>query len=311
MLPDEPPPPIDSDAAGRPAEHTGSLVMRVGRELARLIEKPIAAGLHLVATPIGNLGDITLRALTTLDGCDAIYCEDTRRSRILIQHFGIERPLRLYHEHNAAAARPEILRALGAGKRLALISDAGTPLVSDPGFKLVRAAIEAGHAVTALPGPSAALAALSVAGLPTDCFLFTGFLPARSQARRTRLAELTTVDTTLVVFETGPRLAETLGDMAAVLGPRPAAITRELTKLHEEVVRGDLAGLSLSPQSTLGEFVIVIGPPLVIEVTDQMIVERLDAMPADVSVRDRARDVAAMLGVPKARVYALAVKTRT
>ena len=170
----------------------------------------LAPGLHIVATPIGNLGDITLRALATLAGADLIACEDTRVTRKLLDRYAIATPLTPYHDHNAAQARPALLRRLAEGAAIALVSDAGTPLVSDPGYKLVRAAHEAGHAVTTLPGASSLLAALAVAGLPTDQFLFAGFLPPKAAARRSRIAELARIPATLVLFETGPRLAATL-----------------------------------------------------------------------------------------------------
>src|SRR5215468_9968160 len=196
-----------------------------------------APGLYLVATPIGNLGDITLRALETLAGVDIIACEDTRITRRLTERYGISAQLKPYHEHNAEAARPKILERLGQGASIALVSDAGTPLISDPGFKLVREASSAGHAVFALPGPSSVLAALSVAALPTDRFFFEGFLPPKRTARRSRLVELAAIDATLVLFESGNRVQETLADLADFTGAREAAICRELTKLHEEVLR--------------------------------------------------------------------------
>src|SRR3954452_21812039 len=183
---------------------------------------PLAPGLYLVATPIGNLRDITLRALEILAAADLGACEDTRVTRRLFDHYGLSAPLIAYHDHNAETARPKILDKLAAGGAVALVSDAGTPLISDPGYKLVRAATEAGHAVTAAPGPSAALMALTVAGLPTDRFFFEGFLPPKETARRVRIAELARIPSTLVLFESGPRLAATLGDLAAGLGPREA-----------------------------------------------------------------------------------------
>src|SRR5207342_2128647 len=201
---------------------------------------PLAAGLHLVATPIGNLRDITVRALEVLAGADVIACEDTRVTRKLVDHYAIATPLTPYHDHNAAEARPRLLARLADGQAIALVSDAGTPLISDPGYKLVRAACEAGHTVTALPGPSSILAALSVAGLPTDRFFFEGFLPAKSAARQKRVAELANIPSTLVLFESGSRLAAMLADLAVSFGKREAAICRELTKLHEEIRRGDL-----------------------------------------------------------------------
>ena len=201
-------------------------------------------GLYVVATPIGNLADVTLRALAILAGADAILAEDTRVSRTLLARYGIERPLSPYHEHNAAEARPRALKRIAEGQALALISDAGTPLISDPGYKLVAEAIEQGFAVVAAPGPSAALAALCVAGLPTDRFYFEGFLPPRQSARRERINALAAVPGTLIFYEAAGRLAETLADLALELGPRPAAVARELTKLHEEVRRGALDKLA-------------------------------------------------------------------
>ena len=229
-----------------------------------LVTVPRAApGLHLVATPIGNLGDITLRALETLAGVDIIACEDTRITRRLTERYGISAMLKPYHEHNAALARPKILERLAQGASIALVSDAGTPLISDPGFKLVREATAAGHAVIALPGPSSVLAALAVAALPTDRFFFEGFLPAKQMARRSRLGELAAIDATLVLFESGNRIQETLADLAAILGGRDGAICRELTKLHEEVRRAPLTELAAIADTleTRGEFVVVIGPP--------------------------------------------------
>src|SRR6195952_126092 len=220
-------------------------------------------GLHLVATPIGNLGDITLRALETLAGCDIIACEDTRITRRLTERYAISAHLKPYHEHNAALARPKILEKLAQGASIALVSDAGTPLISDPGFKLVREVWSAGHQVIALPGPSSVLAALAVAALPTDRFFFEGFLPPKETARRARLTELARIDATLVVFESGNRVEDALRDLASIMGARDAAICRELTKLHEEIRRAPLPELAKSAGAleTRGEFVLVIGPP--------------------------------------------------
>src|SRR3954465_11186042 len=224
--------------------------------------KPVP-GLYLVATPIGNLGDITLRALETLAGVDIIACEDSRITRRLTERYAISAQLKPYHEHNAAAARPKILEQLAQGAAVALVSDAGTPLISDPGFKLVREACAAGHQVTALPGPSSVLTALSVAALPTDRFFFEGFLPPKQVARRARLAELSRIDATLVMFESGNRIGDTLADLADIMGTRDAAICRELTKLHEEIRRAPVAELAALADTleTRGEFVLVIGPP--------------------------------------------------
>src|SRR5690348_3531261 len=230
----------------------------------RVEAAPLAPGLHIVSTPIGNLGDITLRALTALAAADLIACEDTRVTRKLLDRYAIATPLTPYHDHNAAQARPALLRRLAEGAAVALVSDAGTPLISDPGFKLVRAAQDAGHLVTALPGASAVLTALSVAGLPTDQFFFAGFLPPKQAARRTRIAELASLPGTLVLFETGPRIAAALVDLVAGLGAeREAALCRELTKLHEEIRRGGLKSLAdaCAGGEPRGEIVIVIAPP--------------------------------------------------
>jgi 16S rRNA (cytidine1402-2'-O)-methyltransferase len=286
---------------------------RAAQHLQGLLAQALPAGLHVVATPIGNLGDISLRALATLAGADLIYCEDTRHSRALLAHFAISRPLRAYHEHNAERERPRILAELAAGRSVALISDAGTPLISDPGYKLVRAALAAGIRVTSLPGASAVLAALSACGLATDTFLFAGFLPVKSGARRTRLAELAATPATLVVFEAPSRLAATLADMAAVLGDRPAAVARELTKLHEEVRTGAVAELAewAAGSAPRGEMVIIVAADAAAAaVSDAAIAAHLEALPATMSVRDAAKATAAALSVPRSRVYELALARR-
>jgi 16S rRNA (cytidine1402-2'-O)-methyltransferase len=265
-----------------------------------------APGLYLVATPIGNLGDVTLRALELLAGADVIACEDTRVTRKLTERYGITTPLTPYHEHNAAEARPKLLARLADGQAVALVSDAGTPLISDPGYKLVRAACEAGHAVTALPGASAVLTALSVAGLPTDHFFFEGFLPPRQGARQKRIAALANVPATLVLFESGPRIAAALADLAAALGTRAAAICRELTKLHEEVKRSDLVTLAheySTGAETRGEFVIVVAPPPdggePVDNIDDLLRQALTR----VSVKDAVGEVALATGRPRREVY--------
>src|SRR5260370_5721618 len=223
---------------------TGTLA-RIFSVGGHILTAPKAApGLHLVATPIGHLGDITVRALETLAGVDIIACEDTRITRRLTERFGIAAELKPYHEHNAAIARPKILERLAQGASIALVSDAGTPLISDPGFKLVREACAAGHSVIALPGPSSVLTALSVAALPTDRFFFEGFLPAKETARRARLVELKRIDATLVMFESGNRVQDSLRDLADLLGPREASICREMTKIHEDIRRAPLAQLA-------------------------------------------------------------------
>jgi len=268
-------------------------------------------GLAIVATPIGNAADITLRALATLAAADAILCEDTRVSARLLARHGIARPLVAYHEHNAERMRPRILERLGQGEALALISDAGTPLVSDPGYKLLQAAIAAGIPVTTLPGPSAALAALTLSGLPTDRFFFAGFLPAKSGERQRALARLAPIPATLILFEAANRLPASLADMAAALGPRPAAVARELTKLFEEVRRGDLTDLARhygEAGPPLGEVVVVIGPPGdAPPVGDAAIDEALAEALRTRSLRDAVEEVAARTGEGRRHVYARAL----
>jgi 16S rRNA (cytidine1402-2'-O)-methyltransferase len=266
----------------------------------------LAGGLYLVATPIGNLRDITLRALDVLAAADVIACEDTRVTRTLLDHYGIASPVTAYHEHNAALARPALLARLAQGDAVALVSDAGTPLVSDPGFKLVRAAQQAGHAVVPVPGASAVLAALAVAGQPTDRFLFEGFLPAREGARRARIAELAAVPATLVLFESGPRLAASLADLAAGLGPRPASVCRELTKLYEEVRRGDLATLArdyAQAAAPRGEIVVIVAPPVEAVPEPGEVDALLRQALARVSVKDAVSEIAAVTGRPRREIY--------
>lgn len=270
----------------------------------------LAGGLHVVATPIGNLGDITIRALETLAAADVIACEDTRISRRLLDRYGIRTPLVPYHDHNGASARPKLLARLAAGERVALISDAGTPLVSDPGFKLVVEAAGEGHAVHPLPGASALLAALVAAGLPTDCFLFDGFLPPKAGQRKNRITALAQVPATLVFYETGPRLAESLADLAAGLGPRHAAVCRELTKAFEEVRRGDLPALAAhyaATEAPKGEIVLVVGPPLEEAAGDDAVDAALARALDEASLKDAVAAVAAMTGRPKREVYARAL----
>jgi 16S rRNA (cytidine1402-2'-O)-methyltransferase len=288
------------------------ILARTAEEMQRHLDAELAPGLYVVSTPIGNLGDISLRAIAVLARADAVLCEDTRHSRTLLSHFGIGTPARPYHEHNAAKERPRVLADLTAGQRIALISDAGTPLVSDPGWKLVRDAIDAGHRVEALPGASATLTALAVGGLPTDAFLFAGFLPPKSVGRRARIAELSAVPATLVFFEAPSRVAEAIADLVAVLGPRPAALARELTKLHEEVRRAPLDQLAaeLDGVAIKGEAVILVGPPQEAAVTDDAISARLVPALEEMSLRDAAKAVADALGVPKSRVYDLGLRTR-
>jgi 16S rRNA (cytidine1402-2'-O)-methyltransferase len=267
---------------------------------------PIAPGLHIVSTPIGNLGDITLRALATLAAADLIACEDTRVTRKLLDRYAITAPLTPYHDHNAATARPRLLQRLAEGAAIALVSDAGTPLISDPGYKLVRAVAEAGYAVTAIPGASSILAALTVAGLPTDQFFFAGFLTPKQGARRRRIAELARLPATLVLFESGPRLAETLADLAAGLGEREAAVCRELTKLHEEIRRQTLATLAQTSaaQETRGEFVLVIAPPAIAALPSEDDADALlRAALSRTSLKDAVGEVAVATGLPRRALY--------
>jgi 16S rRNA (cytidine1402-2'-O)-methyltransferase len=270
-------------------------------------------GLYLVATPIGNLGDITLRSLAVLRQVDRIWCEDTRVTRKLLAHYGISTPLERYHDHNAEQVRPVILAALQQGERVALVSDAGTPLVSDPGYKLVRAAVAENLPVTAAPGPSAAVTALILSGLPPDRFLFAGFLPPRQAARRRALAEWTALHATLIFFESTQRLAESLADMAEVYGDRMAAVARELTKLHEEIRRGRLVSLAehyCSAGPPRGEAVIVIGPPDQVEPDQSEVDERLRLALAELGVRDAAARLATETGLPRSELYRRALAIR-
>jgi 16S rRNA (cytidine1402-2'-O)-methyltransferase len=282
----------------------------------RMSARPLAPGLHVVATPIGNLGDISIRALATLAAADVIACEDTRVTAVLLRHYGIRAPLIAYHDHNAARQRPKLLAALADGKAIALVSDAGTPLISDPGYKLVNEARSAGHAVVPVPGASALLAGLVASGLPSDAFLFAGFLPPKSAARRTRLAELATVPATLVFYETGPRLAAALADMAEVLsGDRQAAVARELTKVFEAVVSGtlsELAGTYAAEDPPKGEIVVLVGPPGAeipsVENADRLLAEQLKDKPLSQAVAE----VAGLTGLKRRDLYqrALALKDK-
>lgn len=264
-----------------------------------------------MATPIGNLGDITLRALETLAGVDIIACEDTRITRRLLERFSITATLKQYHEHNAEQARPKILEALARGSSIALVSDAGTPLISDPGFKLVREVSAAGFPVIALPGPSSVLTALSVAALPTDRFFFEGFLPSKQNARRTRIAELARIDATLVMFESGARVQDSLQDLAGIMGERDAAICREMTKLHEEVRRATLAELAAISDTleTRGEFVLVVGPPAAdAGMDDAALDDLLRTALTHSTVKDAVAQAVDASGRAKREVYARALE---
>lgn len=278
------------------------------------LSAPLASGLYIVSTPIGNLGDISLRALATLARADMVFCEDTRHSRKLFSHFGIARDTHAYHEHNARQERPRILARLRAGQSVAVIADAGTPLVSDPGNKLVREAREQGLPVFAVPGASATLAALASAGLPTDRFFFEGFLPPKTAARKKRLQELASVPATLVFYEAPSRLGAMLADTVAALGNREGAVAKELTKLHEGVVRASLPELAASAVETLGpkgEFVVLVAPPLQQDVDEDDIRQALQAaLREQASLRDAVQTVTEALGAPRNRVYRLALAMR-
>lgn len=271
-------------------------------------------GLYLVATPIGNAADITLRALALLGHADLVACEDSRVTGPLLKRYGIDTPLFPYHEHNAAKVRPQLIEKLKAGAVIALVSDAGTPLVNDPGYKLVRACIEAGVAVTALPGASAVLAGLSLSGLPTDRFLYAGFPPPKQAARRKWLAELNAVQATLVLLESPQRLADSLADMAAVLGPREAAVARELTKKFEEVRRGPLSELAAhyaEAGAPKGEITLAIAPPAEqapasAAELDGALTEAMARLP----LRQAVDEVAVLLNLGRKAVYARALELK-
>ncbi len=274
---------------------------------------PLVPGLHIVATPIGNMRDITLRALDVLREADLIACEDTRVFAKLASHYGIAAPTVAYSDATQDAAEPKIVRALAAGKRVALVSDAGMPLISDPGYRLVRAALAGDHVVTSAPGASAVPMALALSGLPTDRFFFGGFLPAKESERRRAIASAA-VPATLVFFEAPHRLAASLVDLADLLGPRPAAVARELTKLFEEVRRGPLTELArhyAQHPDVKGEIVLVIGPP---GETEAPAAERLDealrSAMAGASVKDAAAEVAARYGLRRRDVYARALELK-
>ncbi|MFN7027707.1 MAG: 16S rRNA (cytidine(1402)-2'-O)-methyltransferase [Pseudorhizobium sp.] len=269
--------------------------------------RPLEAGLYLVATPIGNLGDITLRALETLAGADVLACEDTRVTRVLLDRFGIVNRPFSYHEHNAAQAGPKLLAALEEGKSVALVSDAGTPLISDPGYRLGQMAIEAGHRVVPIPGASAPLAALVGSGLPSDAFLFAGFLPVKDKGKRDRLAELSRVPATLIFFESPHRIGASLMSAADVLGPgRRASVCRELTKTFEEFRRGTLEELAAyyDDRAVKGEIVLLVAPPDIDDVpgameVDVLLKELAVTMPTSKAAAEGAR----LTGLSKKDLY--------
>lgn len=299
--------PLHAKPAGRKQRQSAQAGCSAGTEASKL-----SPGLYLVATPIGNLGDITLRALEVLKGCDSIACEDRRVSKKLLSRYGVQAPLIAYHAHTTARAREEIVAQLRTGARIALISDAGTPLISDPGYRLAQAAIAAGIFVTALPGPSAPLLALTLSGLPCNRFLFAGFLPPRAAARRAELGKLAAVDASLIFLESPRRLPGALADMALMLGNRPAAVAREMTKLFEEIRRGALDELRAHYAGAgppKGEVVVVAGPPLAADAgpaADQIDALLLTAL-GQASLKEAVARVAAASGAPRRQIYARAL----
>ncbi len=274
------------------------------------MDKLLAPGLHIVATPIGNLGDLSPRAAETLRNADLILAEDTRVTAKLLAHIKSKTPMLRYDDHSSEAERDRILRRLG-GEAIALVSDAGTPLISDPGYKLVRAARAAGHKVHTVPGPSAAIAALTLAGLPTDRFLFLGFLPAKAKARTDAIGEAAGMRASLVLYESGPRLGGTLAALAATLGGRDGAVVREISKLHEECVTGSLGQLAAryADVTPKGEIVIVVGPPPeAVAASDADLDTALDEALRRLSPSRAAGEVAERLKVPRKRAYARALE---
>lgn len=275
--------------------------------------RSLSPGLYLIATPIGNLRDVTLRALETLASADLIFCEDTRITSRLLNHYGIAKPLKPYHDHNAAKVRPALLARLSGGAAIALVSDAGTPLISDPGYKLVVEALARGHRIEVVPGASASVMAVTLSGLPADRFLFAGFLPARSSERRRALEELRSVPAALVFFEAPGRVAETLEAIRTALGDRRVAIARELTKFHEEVMRGsadELLEQIASRNSLKGEITIVVAPPAP-QPADPIEVEKaLRLALANAAPARAAAQVARRFGLPRKDLYALAMRTK-
>lgn len=274
------------------------------------MSESLPPGLHIVATPIGNLGDLSPRASETLRRADRILVEDTRVTAKLLKHIGATVPMTRYDDHSSVEERQRIVGQLG-DKAIALVSDAGTPLISDPGYKLVRAARAAGHAVHTLPGPSAVISALTLAGLPTDRFLFLGFLPAKSKARGDAIAEVASIRATLVLYESGPRLGDTLAALAEVLGRREAAVVREISKLHEECVTGTLAELAdrYVGSAPKGEIVIIVGPRGEAAIaSNEEIDAAIDEALQNLSPSRAAAEVAERLNVPRKRAYARALE---
>jgi len=283
-------------------------------EVEQPIIKPqgdLKPGLYLVATPIGNLRDITFRALDTLSSVDLIICEDTRITGKLLRAYGFKKPMQIYNDHSSDHQRENIIKAVQSGQAIAVLSDAGTPMVSDPGYKLVRLAIENDQFVTSIPGPSAALSGIQLSGLPTNQFSFMGFMPPKSGARISALGVWADTPGSLIIYETGPRLEDSLKDMAQVFGNREAAVTRELTKLYEEVRRGTLEELSVYYKENgapKGEIVVVVAPKGEVEVSGESLEKQIQKALETMSVRDAAEMVAKATGKPKRAIYTLALK---
>jgi 16S rRNA (cytidine1402-2'-O)-methyltransferase len=275
-------------------------------------DKPLEAGLYLVSTPIGNLGDLSFRALDVLTRCDLILAEDTRVAAKLLNAYGVKNRVERYDDHADDGRTAAVIERLAGGARIALVSDAGTPLVSDPGYRLVRAAAAAGLSVIPVPGASALLAALAISGLPTDRFLFAGFAPPKPAARKTFLGDFTAERATLVFYETGPRLAASLRDMAEVLGDRPAAVCRELTKLYETCIRAPLSVLAADPRldRPKGEIVVVVGPGEAAQANEAEVAQALAEAVARLGPSAGAAEVAKAYCRPKRELYrqALALK---
>ena len=272
----------------------------------------LAPGLYIVATPIGNLGDLSPRAAHILSNAAVVAVEDSRVTAGLLRHIGVKRPMTPYHDHNAEHVRPGLIARMGS-EAVALVSDAGTPLISDPGYKLVRDARAAGHLVVTIPGPCAAIAALTLAGLPTDRFLYCGFLPPKAQARAAAIAEIGSVRATLVLYESGPRLAAMLAALAEGLGNREAAVTREITKKFEEAVTGSLSALAAryADAPPRGEIVVVVAPPgepeaASVDDAEAALVEALTRLPMAKAVSE----VAKKLGVDRKELYARALEMK-
>ncbi len=275
-------------------------------------DQDLAPGLYIVATPIGNLRDITLRALDVLAQADLVLAEDTRITGKLLSAYGLKKPLERYDEHAAERARPKILAVLAQGGRVALVSDAGTPLVSDPGYRLVNEVLEAGANVWPIPGASALLAALTISGLPTDRFLFIGFPPTKSLARKSFFSDLAATRATLIFYEGGPRLAVSLADMAKAFGPRPASVSRELTKLFETTIRGPLDVLAADPRldNPKGEIVVLVGPAQQVAATEADADAALSEALTRMGPSEAAAEVAKALGLDRRSLYRRALELK-